>query len=331
MISASDLLALNAFAASKRVDLARQQALHEIDLQTDATPDGSISCLAFARLVRSLAEETGDDAFGLHFVETLPPRPAGVFHHIIFNSRTLREAFQAIARFLGLVTDAFQIQYHEDNAAGWMVFNCPNDIEPLREFMDGQIALIAIRARQLIGGRSTPTRIDLTRPEPRQRDEFERVFGIMPNFGQSTNHIGFELALLATPLPAANPELFATATEYASQLLRLTKFDSTFSTAVANYIAGALQRGDAGEGKAAAELGVTVRTLQRNLASEGTSYKALTEDTRLRLARHYLLNTDLSLTAIAFLLGYSELSAFSRAARGWLGDTPSTLRKRHRL
>ena len=54
------------------------------------------------------------------------------------------------------------------------------------------------------------------------------------------------------------------------------------------------------------------------------------EDTRMRLARHYLLNTNLSLTAIAFLLGYSELSAFSRAARVWLGDTPSALRKRKR-
>lgn len=330
MISASYLLALNTFAQSRGLDIAAQQFQYDIDLQTDQTPEGNISCIAFARLLDVLAKDSNDEAFGLHFVEALPPRPAGVFHHIIFNSRTLRDAFHAFSRFLGLVTDGFRIEYAEDGDAGWMIFQCQDDVGPHTQFFDGQVALVAVRARQLLGEACLPLRVDLARDAPADRKEFRRIFGIMPNFNQPIIRIGFDLASLAKPLPAANPELFSSAQDYGSQILGLTKFDSTFSSTVANYIAGALQRGAASEARACAELGVTVRTLQRNLAAEGTTFKALMEDTRMRLARHYLLNTNLSLTAIAFLLGYSELSAFSRAARVWLGDSPSALRKRKR-
>lgn len=105
--------------------MAATQAQHNIDLQTELTAEGNISCLAFAKLVEFLAKESEDEAFGLHFVETLPARPGGVFHHIIFNSRTLRDALRSISRFLELVTDAFQIAYIEDDVAGWLVPNAP--------------------------------------------------------------------------------------------------------------------------------------------------------------------------------------------------------------
>lgn len=304
MISASYLVALTGFATARRLKIDNYVTSF-IDQETGITSEGSIACHDFVRLVEALAKEANDEAFGLHFVEALPPRPAGVFYHIVFNSWSLRDAFRAFARFLGLLTDAFRIRYHEDETTGW-------------------------RARQLTGENSIPTGVDMSRSEPKNRAEFLRVFGIMPNFAQTENRIGFPLRTLALPLPSANPELFTSATDYGTQLLGLTKFSSSFATAVANYIANALQRGDAGEVRAAAALGVTVRTLQRNLAAEGTSFKTLTEETRKRLARHYLINTNMSLTAIAFLLGYSELSAFSRAARVLLGDTPSNLRKRRR-
>ncbi len=329
MISASYLLLLHAYAASHHLDVASVQLEHDIDLKTELTADGTISCTAFAKLMEKLAEAANDDAFGLHFVEQLPARPGGVFHHIVFNSRTLRDAFKAISRFLVLVTDAFTIAYQEDDEAGWLVFDFPAEISTYKQFMDGQTALIAVRARQLIAD-CFPYQVDLTRPEARSKAEFRRVFGIRPAWEQGVCRIGFSHAMLSKPLPTANAEFFASAENYATQLLGLSRAAGSFSETVSKVIASALQRGEASETLICSELGVTVRTLQRSLAGEGTSYKALIEETRTRLARHYLLHTRLSLTAIAFLLGYSELSAFSRAAKTWLGDTPSAMRKRAR-
>jgi len=330
MISAAYLQALTRYAISIGLDMSARQTGRDLDLQPGEEIDEHISCVAFVALLEELARMAGDEAFGIHFIESLPPRPAGVFNHIIFNSRTLQDAFQAISRFLGLVTDAFQMRYVELGHVGWLVFEFPFDLGPRTQFVDGQLALIAVRARQLLGGDCAPVQVDLERAQPASTKEYRRVFGTIPLFGQNANRIGFDRAVLAQPLPAADHQLFLTAQLYGSQLLGLAKDERTFSLQVTNFIAGALQRGNASEAHACAEFGVTVRTLQRTLAAEGTSFKMLTEETRMRLARHYLNNTDLSLTAIAFLLGYSELSAFSRAAKNWLGEAPSTLRKKPR-
>ncbi len=333
MISASYYVALERFAASRGLNIRDHLSGLDIDVQAVGLLEANISCEAFVALVESLAQTAGDEAFSLHFIDTIPPRPAGVFQHIIFNSRTLRDAFLAIARFLVLVTDAFKIQYEEEAGIGWLVYDFNGCSQTRTQFVDGQIALIALRARQLRGDTCKPAQVDLERRPPVSKaaqHEFQRMFGVMPRFDQPVNRIGFTVSELSKPLPAANRELYNSAHGYAKQLLGLKDAERTFTASVAAFITSALPRGDASETRACTELGVSPRTMQRTLASEGTTFKTLMEETRMALARHYLTDTDLSLTAIAFLLGYSELSAFSRAAKAWHGDSPSTLRKRLR-
>jgi AraC-like DNA-binding protein len=69
-------------------------------------------------------------------------------------------------------------------------------------------------------------------------------------------------------------------------------------------------------------MGMGSRTLQRRLKEYGSDFKQLIEDTRQRFAVSYLKNPKTSLTEVAFLLGYSELSAFNRAFKRWMGSTP---------
>ena len=123
IISASYFVALERFAATRGLDIRRNLSALEIDLQAHGLLEANISCTAFVALLEALANEAGDEAFALHFIDTIPPRPAGVFQHIIFNSRTLRDAFQAIARFLALVTDAFEIRYEEEGGIGWLIYD----------------------------------------------------------------------------------------------------------------------------------------------------------------------------------------------------------------
>lgn len=77
-----------------------------------------------------------------------------------------------------------------------------------------------------------------------------------------------------------------------------------------------------------AELELATRTLQRRLAGEGTSLKAIKETVRADLAQKYVRQSDLSFSQIAEMLGYSELSAFSRAFHRWYGTTASQVRQR---
>ena len=77
----------------------------------------------------------------------------------------------------------------------------------------------------------------------------------------------------------------------------------------------------------APDVGLTPRTLQRRLAEQGVVYRDLVQEARRRLALEYLEQSDTDLTEIAFLLGYSELSAFAHAFRRWTGSTPGAARR----
>lgn len=77
----------------------------------------------------------------------------------------------------------------------------------------------------------------------------------------------------------------------------------------------------------AEKLGVTERTLQRRILAEQTSFAAMRDRTRMALARHYLNETEVSLTEIAFLLAFDNPNSFHRAFRRWTGQTPGAMRE----
>jgi AraC-like DNA-binding protein len=76
----------------------------------------------------------------------------------------------------------------------------------------------------------------------------------------------------------------------------------------------------------ARELGMSARTLSRRLAEEGTTFARIVEEYRASMAKGLLQESDLQVTEIAFVLGYSELSTFSTAFRRWTGKTPLEFR-----
>jgi AraC-like DNA-binding protein len=89
-----------------------------------------------------------------------------------------------------------------------------------------------------------------------------------------------------------------------------------------------LHQGSFGPQHVSKELGLTPGSLHRRLKAEGTSFLRLLDDTRRCLAHRYLLESSLKLTDIAARVGYSELSAFSRASRRWFGTSPRSFRRR---
>ena len=93
------------------------------------------------------------------------------------------------------------------------------------------------------------------------------------------------------------------------------------------FVVDALRNDGAGLSAAARALGMSTRTLQRRLQERGIVYDRLVDELRRRLSQKYLADPGLSLGEIAYLLGYSESSAFNRAYRRWTGRTPSADRR----
>jgi len=326
-ISARPFAMLGEYARARHLDfhaLARRAGLEP---GFAGQPDATVSCTAVAALLDDLAATARDDAFIIDYVAALPPRPSGVYQTIVFNSQTLRDAFCAMARYLALVTDAFSMAYGEHGGNGQLTFDFPHELLGRKQFVAGQLGIIANRARQLLGPACTPERVEFMLPEPAKLEKWKTIFGSNIQFDGSANRIAYAIRHLRQPLPSADQQLREQINEFGLNLLEERNRQSAIAVRVAQFVAGALQRGEATELHACRALNIGRRTLQRELAAASTSFRQILEDERKRLARHYLIETGLSLTAIALLLGYSELSAFSRASRAWFGVAPSMVRQ----
>jgi AraC-like DNA-binding protein len=126
------------------------------------------------------------------------------------------------------------------------------------------------------------------------------------------------------PLDTANADLARVNDEIARQYLE--QLDrSSLRDRVRECLMLRLAQGELVAEDIAAALHLSLRSLQRHLADEGSSYDQMLDETRLELARSYLRG-HYSISEIAYLLGYADASCFSRAFRRWTGQTPTQFR-----
>ena len=114
--------------------------------------------------------------------------------------------------------------------------------------------------------------------------------------------------------------------------LRLAELDVSVSVhaRVRAVLLEALPAGVSDIEEAARRLAMSPRSLQRQLAAEGTTFRSMLRETRLSLAEHYLRDTLIPPAEIALLLGFEEANSFHRAYRGWTGRTPERVRRETR-
>ena len=171
----------------------------------------------------------------------------------------------------------------------------------------------------------------VTLPEPAPsitvRQRYEQAFGCPLHFQQSPSAIVLRTSALSVPLYGSNPVLHTSVTQ------RLGAFrDSDLSTAarVVGTLEQLLDEGDARIGTVAARLGMSGRSLQKALNSEGYRFCELLQRVRRRRAMRLLCETETPIASVASALGYGNVGSFSRAFVHWLGCSPASFRLRHR-
>ena len=326
-ITAIGLLPLKPFMHERGLDWRRSVEEAGIDPDMAIDVNAMVPLSAAFRLLENAARQTDNDAFGLQFGETFPVNLTGAIAYITLNAPDLRTYCKDTVRFLGLVSHGYTARFEESDVLGSITFEIPHLFGPRTQFIDMVFALMARRMRHVAQDPNLQIHIDLERQSPRGIGEFSRVYGRNVRFGQAANRIGLDARILANPLHGADPRLYHIVRQHAEEKIEKREKTQSLVFGVTDYIADALKHGDATLVDAANSLGMSSRALQRELDKANTSFRDLVEETRKSLARHYLNDTPLPLTEIAFILGFSELSAFSRAARGWFGVSPRELRK----
>jgi AraC-like DNA-binding protein len=172
-----------------------------------------------------------------------------------------------------------------------------------------------------------PLKVGFQYPQPEDVSAYHRLFRAPLEFEQPINFVIFDAALLDQPFPKANPGLFAVLDRYIIELLKKLPRQENIVDSVRQEISDGLRGGDAGLEAIALRLSIAPRTLQRKLKEAGTSHQELLDEMRRELSIHYLQERQMAVCEVAFLLGFSETSAFHRAFKRWTGTTPGEFRR----
>ena len=178
-----------------------------------------------------------------------------------------------------------------------------------------------------------PVRVSVTHPRFHGSEAFEDFLRCKVSFQaepSGVDEIVRRAAQDALPSAKADPYLSRVMLSQCEQATAShVKMNGSLRGRVENEIAQALPHGRALMEDIARTLGMSKRTLARHLSEENASYLEILEGVRLDMAQHYLRDSDLPISEIAWLLGYAETSAFTNSFKRWTGSTPRQVRNAH--
>ena len=180
----------------------------------------------------------------------------------------------------------------------------------------------------MTGKQLTPIEVRFTHDPPPDMSHHKELFAAPVLFRQPYNGYVFSSALLHMPIVSHDSKLNAELERQAEQMLEHLPKTGDFSRRVQELISAELRGGNPSADNVAAKLGMHPKTLSRRLKSESTSHQQLLDQLRYRLAERYLRQADLSISEVAFLLGYSDTSSFNKAFKRWTGTPPQAFRQK---
>jgi AraC-like DNA-binding protein len=319
-------LALVAALRSRKVNADALLAEVGLSIEALADPNRRHPVDVTKRLWRLSVQATRDPAFG---IEVARHTTYQTFHALGFSlatSTTLREALERIVRFFAIVTDAADIALHVEPERLRLTVHLRPSADPADEAVDAFVAATVRLCRTLCGRMFSPLAVELRRAPPADPSPFARYFRLPVTFGAPLDALTFDRVSAEARLLTANAEIArandAVAAEY---LARLSA--SRLTPRVRSAIVEQLPQGEPDPSVVARRVGMSLRTLQRRLSEEGTSFQTLLDETRESLARGYLDEGRYSVSEITYLLGFAGVSNFSRAFKRWTGQSPSSYRR----
>lgn len=262
---------------------------------------------------------TGDPLLGLHLGETSTPSILGLIGHLMQSSPDLLTAYQQVCRHAALATDMFHyaISIGRDEtvltykpAKLWITVSQHSARQAVEQAMAGTLNVFYL----LSGRKVTPLQTTFAFSRPRLFTEYERVFGAV-RFNEKQNALRFRTSDLNLPVASYDQSLFALFDKIVREKITARKRNSSFSDTVRNVLADEFRGQIVPAAMVAGKLNMSLRTFQRKLTEEGTSFRELSSRLRKELATMLLKQDDVRVREVARMLGYSEASALRKALR----------------
>jgi AraC-like DNA-binding protein len=267
-----------------------------------------------------------DPTLGLQMADHIHPSHLGALGHAWLASSSLRTALWRAYRFNRMLNEQVASQINENEELIRVTHNLHRD-HPCPELeVDGHLSCLLALCRLNFGGDLLPLEVTLKRPEPENPQYWHDRFGVQVLFGQPSDSIAFSASDADQKLTSANRELVDSHEDLVKRHLAYMDRNN-IKGRVRLAIIEELPSGGVTEEKMAARLNMSRRTLHRKLSDNDATFRSLLLEVRKDMAKRYISDAKYSITEIAFMLGFAETSAFSRAFRNWFGASPTKFRE----
>lgn len=285
-----------------------------------------VSSALFDEIIAGAVALVSDPAAGLRSAKALHPTHLGALGHAWMACPSLRVAIQTAQRYHRMLNERVAIRIDQTPDLMIVEYVLADTMALQDERADSLLAGLLTLCRLNAGAELKPAFVHMRRAAPADVGPWNRCFGVEVDFGRDRNCLAILNRDADKPLTGYNRTLLAIHEDILQRhLAELDRKDIVNRARVA--IMDHLPSGEVSEEKIADELSMTQRTLYNNLASRGVTFRSLLTDIRKDLVRRYLIDSSYSVTEIAFLVGYADSSAFSRAFRSWFGTSPTEFRE----
>ncbi|MEK7346269.1 MAG: AraC family transcriptional regulator [Pseudomonadota bacterium] len=287
-----------------------------------ATPDLRIPEISLAHILDASSKTASSNSLGLLMGETWRLSDFGVLSLLLQHQQTLRQTLSALHHYRHLLSDSVAIDITEHPQVA--VLRCALVTErrhPGRQPVELALAALFSLCRHQLGPHWMPRQVHFVHAAPQHTGIHHRVFGAHLEFGSDFDGIVLDKGALDQINPSSDPNM----ARYAQDFIELQPRSEPrqLRHAVLRAVHMLMPRGQHSIAQVGQQLGMSARTLQRQLEQEGANYQTLLNGVRREQALRLIAARAHSITEIAQLLGFAETSPFSRWFNQQFGVSPS--------
>jgi AraC-like DNA-binding protein len=333
VVQSAGLISRLAYARGKRagVDIARLLRRAGFAVGDINDESARLAVAKQIKFVELVAQLVGDPSLGFHLALEFDLRRIGLLYYVAASSKTLGEALQRVQRCSKIINEGIILTVRREETLR-ICFKYDGIFRHTDKHQIEFWMTALVRAlRHLTNYKIQASRVSFAHARSGKNTELKNFFGGRIEDVARKDIVELPLSAWHLPVAKADPYLNRFLVQVCEEArARRQPGSSSFKIRVGNAIAELLPHGRTDIGTIAAKLQLSPRQLARRLSSERLTFAELLQDLRKTLARRYLANKDLSVSRIAWLLGYKEVGTFTRASRRWTGRPPSALRVRQK-
>lgn len=305
-----------------------------IDSAITLDADARMPTEVFERVVETAVRYTGDALLGLHQGGRFAISDLGLLGYVMMHSGTLEGALAESMRYNDIVCTGFRVMVEPEGDDMIVMLSLDGSAHPSRHCVE-EMAASFYRTMQELSCRTIPLKSiafmhELPDELASRMEEYADVFGIAPLFGAAANSLRFGKEVLTYPVVGSDTRLQGIFKSLAEEARAKLASGTSLSDKLKAWILSCMPSHYPTLSQAANAMLMSTRTLQERLKAENTSYNRLANEVRKELAIAYLARPEYAIGEIAYLLHFSEPSAFHSAFRRWTNASPGEYRQQVR-